>query len=130
MIWIIGMAILLGVAVLVALAAMGGAFRLPARTNFGEVVRPARDITRIAMGGAIALFIVGSIVLTLVRSYHPIPAGEVGVVFQFGKIVGQIGEGPQFIQPWRDVQRVNIKVQRAEFRDGGEGLGSIAAALQ
>jgi len=130
MIWIIGIAILLGGAVLVVLAAMGGAFRRPARTNFGEVVRPARDITRIAISGAIALFIVGSILLTLVRSYHPIPAGEVGVVFQFGEIVGQISEGPQFIQPWRDVQRVNIKVQRAEFRDGGEGLGSIAAASQ
>lgn len=129
MVWIIGEAVLVGVAVLIVLAAMGGAFRLPARTNFGEVVRPARDVTRIAMMGAIALFILGSIVLTLARSYHPIPAGEVGVVSQFGAIVGTIEEGPQFIAPWRDVRLVDIKVQRSEFRDGSpDGLGTIAAA--
>ena len=129
MVWILGEVILVGVAVLVVLAALAGVLRLPVRTVFGEVM-PAQDLTRPAITGAIVVFVLASIGLTLWRSYHPIPAGEVGVVSEFGKIVGQVGEGPQFIAPWRDLRRVNIKVQRAEFSDTFEGLGSIAAASQ
>ena len=127
MIWILGIVILAGVAVVVVLAALVGVFRLPVRTAFGEVM-PARDLTRPAITGVVVVFVLASIGLTLFRSYHPIPAGEVGVVSEFGKIVGQVGEGPQFIAPWRDLLRVDIKVQRAEFSDRAQGLGSVAAA--
>ena len=127
MIWILGIVILTGVAVVVVLVALVGVFRLPVRTAFGEVM-PARDLTRPAITAAVVVFVLASIGLTLFRSYHPIPAGEVGVVSEFGKIVGQEGEGPQFIAPWRDLRRVDIKVQRAEFSDRAEGLGSVAAA--
>ena len=127
MIWILGETILAGVAVIVILAARAGAFRLRARMAFGEVMA-ARDVTRPAVTGAIVVFVLASIGLTLARAYHPIPAGEVGVVSEFGKIVGQVSEGPQFIAPWRDLRRVDIKVQRAEFSDAVEGLGSVAAA--
>ena len=129
MVWILGEAILAGVAVLVVLAALAGAFRLPVRTAFGEVMQ-ARDLTRPAITGAVVVFALATVGLTLWRSYHPIEAGSVGVVSEFGKIVGQVPEGPQFIAPWRDLRRVDIKVQRAEFRDTAEGLGSIAAASQ
>ena len=129
MVWILGEAILVGVAVLVVLAALAGAFRLPVRTAFGEVMQ-ARDLMRPAITGAVVVFALAAVGLTLWRSYHPIEAGSVGVVSEFGKIVGQVPEGPQFIAPWRDLRRVDIKVQRAEFRDTAEGLGSIAAASQ
>ena len=129
MVWILGEAIFAGVAVLVVLAALAGAFRLPVRTAFGEVMQ-ARDLTRPAITGAVVVFALATVGLTLWRSYHPIEAGSVGVVSEFGKIVGQVPEGPQFIAPWRDLRRVDIKVQRAEFRDTAEGLGSIAAASQ
>ena len=127
MIWILGIVILAGVAVVVVLAALVGVFRLPVRTPFGKVM-PARDLTRPAITAVVVVFVLASVGLTLFRSYHPIPAGEVGVVSEFGKIVGQVGEGPQFIAPWRDLRRVDIKVQRAEFSDRAEGLGSVAAA--
>ena len=126
MIWIIGELILVGVAIIVVLAALAGVLRLPARSNFGEIITPARDLTRAAISGAVVIFVIATIVLTLFRSYHPIPAGQVGVVSEFGKIVSQVGEGPQFISPWQDLVLVDIKVQRAEFRDGS--LGRIAAA--
>ncbi len=127
MVWILGTVIVAGVAAIVILAALAGAVRLPVRTAFGEVM-PARDLTRQAITGAVVVFVLATLGLTLWRSYHPIPAGEVGVVSEFGKIVGQVGEGPQFIAPWRDLRRVDIKVQRAEFSDRAEGLGSVAAA--
>ena len=127
MIWILGIPILAGVAVVVVLATLVGVVRLPVRTAFGEVM-PARDLTRPAITGTVVVFVLASIGLTLFRTYHPIPAGEVGIVSEFGKIVSQVGEGPQFIAPWRDLRRVDIKVQRAEFSDRAEGLGSVAAA--
>ena len=128
MIWILGIVILTGVAVVVVLVALVGVFRLPVRTAFGEVM-PARDLTRPAITAAVVGFVLASIGLTLFRSYHPIPAGEVGVVSEFGKIVGQEGEGPQFIAPWRDLRRVDIKVQRAEFSDMSRGAGLCGGGL-
>ena len=128
MIWILGEAILVGVTVLALIAARLGAFHLPGRVSFGDVIRPARDVTQIVVAATVAVFVLGSIGLTLWRSYHPIEAGQVGVVFQFGEIVGQVGEGPQFIAPWQDLRQVDIRVQRAEFSAGPGGLGSITAA--
>ncbi|MEE8337641.1 MAG: prohibitin family protein [Dehalococcoidia bacterium] len=127
MIWIIGEAVLVGVTILVVLAALAGALRIPSRTSFGEVTRPAQDLTRTALIGAVVVFGIATVALTLWRSYYPIPAGEVGVVSEFGRIVGQVGEGPQFISPWQELRKVDIKVQRAEFRDGTP-LGRISAA--
>ena len=43
------------------------------------------------------------------------PAGHIGVVYEFGGIKGQIGEGLQFVAPWRDVLLANIQVQRRVF---------------
>ena len=129
MIWILGELIAAGVAVLIILVALAGLFQLPVRRVFGEVM-PARDLTRAAIPGAIVVFALVTVGLTFWRSYHPIEAGEVGVVSEFGRIVGQVPEGPQFIAPWRDLRRVDIKVQRAEFSDTAGGLGSIAAASQ
>ncbi len=126
MIWILGELILGGIAVLIVLVAFAGLLRIPARLNFGEASTPAVDLTRTAIAGALGVFIVATIGLTLFRSYHPIPAGKVGVISEFGRIVGQVAEGPQFISPWQELVMVDIKVQRAEFGQGE--LGKIDAA--
>lgn len=52
---------------------------------------------------------------TLFTSVHQVPAGHIGVVYEFGGIKGQIGEGLQFVAPWRDVLLANIQVQRRVF---------------
>lgn len=65
------------------------------------------------------LFIAGSIVFFLwigihsgLQTIHQIPAGSVGVVYQFGSIIGQIDEGLQLVAPWKVVLVANIQVQR------------------
>lgn len=132
MVWILGEVILIGLGLIVIAAARAGVFRLPARAEFAVVTAagaaPARDLTNAVTGAAVAVMIVGSVGLTFYTSYHQVPAGEVAVVSEFGKIVGQVGEGPQFIAPWRDTRQVDIKVQRATFNDSLDGLGSIVAA--
>lgn len=52
---------------------------------------------------------------TLTASFYQIDAGHIGVVYQFGAIVGQIGEGPRFVAPWKSVKRANIQVQSHQF---------------
>jgi len=50
-------------------------------------------------------------------SYQPIEAGHIGIVKQYGAIVGQIGEGANFILPWQSVITEDVRVRKAEFRD-------------
>lgn len=54
-------------------------------------------------------------VLTLSMSVHAIPAGHVGVVYQFGAILGQIPEGLQWTAPYQDVTVASIEIQRYRF---------------
>jgi hypothetical protein len=50
--------------------------------------------------------------ITFFASVHQVPAGHIGVVYEFGGIKGQIGEGLQFVAPWRDVLLANIQQRR------------------
>jgi prohibitin 2 len=52
---------------------------------------------------------------TVFASVHQVPAGHTGVVYEFGGIKGQVGEGLQFVAPWRDVLLANTQVQRRVF---------------
>ena len=128
MIWILGEVIIIGVGILVIIAARLGVFQLPARTQFDVVTAPAKNLTGVVSMAALAGMLFGSVGLTLFTSYNQVPAGSVAVVSEFGRIVGQVSEGPQFIAPWRDARLVDIKVQRASFNDASSGFGSIAAA--
>jgi prohibitin 2 len=130
MVWILGEVILIGLGIMVIIAARLGAFRIPAGGQFVMVgdADPSKNIGTLVTSIAAAVMLFGSLGLTLYSSYHPIPAGQVAVISEFGKIVGQIGEGPQFISPWQQASRVDIKVQRAAFNNGPEGLGAISAA--
>jgi regulator of protease activity HflC (stomatin/prohibitin superfamily) len=56
-----------------------------------------------------------SVLGTAVVSVTPIAAGEVGVVYRFGEITGQRGEGIAVIFPWERIERANIRTQRATF---------------
>ncbi len=69
----------------------------------------------IGFGGPIALGLLWMIV-TFAMSFHQVPAGHVGVVFEFGGIVGQTGDGAQWVAPWRDVTKCNLRfLQRRTF---------------
>jgi len=48
----------------------------------------------------------------ITKPFVIINAGNVGILYRFGKIVGQVDEGFNFIAPWIFVSHANIKVQR------------------
>ena len=73
--------------------------------NIGNVMK------RVAIIAFLIVFSIG----TLIGSFNAIPAGHVGVVYSFGSIITQVGEGPQFTRPWSTVKIENIQVQSHKF---------------
>lgn len=59
---------------------------------------------------------------TLAGSVHQIPAGNTGVVYEFGAISDQVGEGLQFVAPWRSVVLANIQVQGHKFHRANNNM--------
>ena len=106
--WVVSMILALvscGAVFLVGRAARSGA-------NPGS---PERFRGMIAMVAAGALFILWVGLHTAFASVKPIEAGHVGVVYQFGDIVGQKKEGLQFIAPWQEIRKESVQVQRHRF---------------
>lgn len=64
-------------------------------------------------GGVLILAVM--VFITFFASVNQVPAGHIGVVYEFGGIKGQISEGLQFVAPWRNVLLANIQVQRRVF---------------
>lgn len=55
------------------------------------------------------------LILTGLMSIRSVDAGEVGIVRQFGAIVGQQSEGVNFIAPWQSMDTVSIRTERHTF---------------
>ncbi|MBE0611463.1 MAG: prohibitin family protein [Dehalococcoidia bacterium] len=104
------------VSVLVAMVVSGGVF-LAGRTARAAAAPGSIERFRgsLVMGAGIALFVLWAGLHTALASIKPVEAGHVGVVYQFGEIVGQKGEGLQFIAPWQDLRTESIQVQRHRF---------------
>lgn len=83
-------------------------------------------------------FVIGLVALVSgFCTYHPVEAGHVGVVYQFGNIVGEIQPGANFLPPWQGVTIQNVQIQNAKFRNAESDaekknpvdfLGRISAA--
>jgi regulator of protease activity HflC (stomatin/prohibitin superfamily) len=84
-----------------------------------------------------AMWIAGALVAWLVivggwgalRTFHSIPAGHVGVVYQFGGIAGQVSDGFQTTWPWQEVRPASIQIQRATY-DLGHGNSAFSEESQ
>ena len=108
MLYIISMVVLTVIAALL----------LTARRNVPEISADRRfQVHYLAslLKPAGVLILAVMVFITFFASVHQVPAGHIGVVYEFGGIKGQIGEGLQFVAPWRDVLLANIQVQRRVF---------------
>ena len=75
----------------------------------------ARTTGRLVRYGSVVAFVLIFLVATVFRSFHSVSAGRVGVVYQFGNIVGQTDAGLVAIAPWKELREANVQVQRASF---------------
>lgn len=86
----------------------------------------------IGFGGPIALTLLW-VIVTLAMSFHQVPAGHVGVVYEFGGIVTQTGDGPQWVAPWRDVTNATVQVKSFAFTndpsDVADGVTVLGGGL-
>lgn len=60
---------------------------------------------------------VAYIVLSVLMSIHQVDAGHVGVVYSFGEITGQTGEGIVWTAPWKEVKKANVQIQSHKFEN-------------
>ena len=100
--------------VLTALAAL----LFIARRNMPEIDDHRSSRLRYLVGvlrRGVLLVVTLMVFSTFFASVHQVPAGHIGVVYEFGAIKGQIAEGLQFVAPWRNVMLANIQVQRRVF---------------
>ena len=105
-----GYLIVTGIVLVIAAIAVGIG-RGMAKSQEAESAAAGRLLTVSAL--VIAVLFVG--VFTIVRSFHSVPAGHVGVVYQFGDIVGQTGSGMVTTLPWRTLKKANVQIQRVTF---------------
>lgn len=78
---------------------------------------PERMRAAIVMVVVSVLFVVWIGLHTLAASLKTVEAGHVVVVYEFGEIVGQKGEGLQFIAPWQTTRDESVQIQRHRFDD-------------
>src|SRR6266436_9846901 len=52
------------------------------------------------------------LLLLVTKPFVIVRAGDVGVIYSFGSIIGQVEEGFHLIAPWHFVTHTNIRVQR------------------
>lgn len=61
----------------------------------------------------IGLFV--AIVATAWAAFYIVPAGERGILLQFGAVQGVLGEGPHFVMPYvQQVERIEVRTQRVD----------------
>lgn len=85
--------------------------------DFSGVWRLAGLITAGVAAGFWLIFTIWSMVV-------PVGSGEVGLVYQFDKLVGQRGAGINLVLPWQEVTNVDVKTQHEVF----DGKSQITAA--
>ncbi len=111
------------ITVMIFLVAVSAALIYFGRQRRAKAVAPERSYGEGAFDGlmnhlssvGIGLLIVGSLVMTIPSSLNQIKAGHVGVVYQFGDIVGQIESGLQFVAPWRTVRQESVQTVGHRF---------------
>ena len=86
----------IGLAILIVLVSIGATF-----------IRESRPF---APAGALVLALFAG-----VSSCHQVPAGHVGIVYEFGGIIGQRSEGLQWVAPWQDMNEASVRVQGHNF---------------
>ncbi|MEK7453132.1 MAG: prohibitin family protein [Patescibacteria group bacterium] len=66
------------------------------------------------------------VLISIFNMAYQVPAGHVGIIYSFGAITGQRGDGLQWIEPWKSIKNASIQVQGYEF----EKLSSFSSETQ
>jgi prohibitin 2 len=81
--------------------------------NFQNTPIP-KQLSKLAV---IVIIIACSVLLASYNAVYQVPAGHVGIVFRFGAIVNQTGEGLQIVWPWEKVVAASTQEQSRFYKD-------------
>lgn len=127
------LAILVGILLAVARASAAAqrraakALAVPGQRRSPETVATLPAVRIGARVGAAVFFLLWLLV-TANSSIHQVDAGHVGVVYQFGAIIGQTDDGLVITPPWRNVKSANVQIQQHSFTD--QELSSFSQETQ
>ena len=79
--------------------------------------------------GGIAVSLVGWIGLTALLSFHTVENGHIGIVKQFGSIVGTTGEGLVNTAPWQNLTQVSVRNELRTYTMDNREAGGQGAAV-
>jgi regulator of protease activity HflC (stomatin/prohibitin superfamily) len=65
-------------------------------------------------------------IITVWNMFYQVPAGHVGLVYTFGGITGQRGDGLQWVAPWQSVTEASVQIQSRKF----EKMSSFSSETQ
>ena len=120
------------VSVAIAIVLCGVAFLFGrAMRSEAEPGSPEADRGLIVIVLATIVFVIWVGAHTALSALKQIEAGHVGVVYEFGEIVGLKGDGLQFISPWQEIKTESIRTQQHTFTNvrsfSAEGLDVFAS---
>ena len=99
------------------------------RDRLGDLANDKNLIAKVIGFGAPVALAVLWVTVTLAISFHQVPAGHVGVVYEFGGIVDQTGDGPQWVAPWRTVTNATVQVRSFAFTNNPSAVAKDVQVL-
>jgi regulator of protease activity HflC (stomatin/prohibitin superfamily) len=84
------------------------------RRGEGFAWRLGGNIVRYASLGVFGLIFV---IVTIASTIHMVDAGHVGIVYTFGSITSQTGDGLVVTWPWQGLKEASVQVQTLAFMD-------------
>jgi regulator of protease activity HflC (stomatin/prohibitin superfamily) len=103
----------MGWIIITALATLVAAFAV--MNGVGLRKKGMTDQGTLWVAGAALAWVIAVFGWGAARSFHSVPAGHVGIVYQFGGIVGQKTDGFQTTWPWQSIREASVQVQRHTF---------------
>lgn len=79
--------------------------------------------------GGIAVSLVAWVGLTALLSFHTVENGHIGIVKQFGSIVGTTGEGLVNTAPWQNLTQVSVRNELRTYTMDSRQAGGQGAAV-
>ena len=114
------------IAVLFIVIIGGGIWKLPSVLETSAEGRSGKAIASAFHSGAAYATPILVVLISVWNMAYQVPAGHVGIVYTFGGITGQRGDGLQWVAPWQSVKFASIQVVSHKF----EKLSSFSSETQ
>lgn len=84
---------------------------------------------RLVSGISVVLVVVAILVITVLRSFHIVNNGYIGIVKSFGNLVGTTGSGKIMTAPWQTVDTVSVRNELRVY-DMGQTNSAVSSDSQ